>query len=152
LRERLRGEVQFEIEQIDELLGSYEDLLNRVATGEPDLIEITALASILHSFYNGVENIFVRISKEIDQTVQAGERWHREVLNRMTVPAGSRTAVVSTELGQRLAEYLSFRHFYRHSYSLFLDWTELEPLVKGLGETWGRLRTELTRFIATSGV
>jgi hypothetical protein len=146
LLDRLQAEIRFEIQQIDELLHSYEELLERLESGEPDLVETTATASVLHSFYNGIENIFLRISKEVDGEVPAGDRWHREVLTRMTVAAGSRPAVISADLGQRLAEYLSFRHFYRHSYSFFLDWAELEHLVRDLGETWSRLREELSRF------
>lgn len=149
MHERLRAEIRFEIERIDELLKSYEELLERVRSREPDLVEVTAMASIPHSFYNGIENIFLRVCKEVDQDVPAGDRWHREVLTRMTESGDSRPAVISTDLGQQLAEYLSFRHFYRHSYSFFLDWAELEQLVRDLGQTWGRLRADLMHLLET---
>lgn len=149
MHERLQAEIRFEIRQIDELLKTYQVLTDRVGSREPDLVEVTAMASVLHSFYNGIENIFLRVCKELDQDVPAGDRWHREVLTRMTESGGFRPAVISTDLGQQLVEYLSFRHFYRHSYSFFLDWAELEQLVRDLGETWGRLRAELIHFLET---
>jgi hypothetical protein len=31
---------------------------------------------------------------------------------------------------------LGFRHFYRHGYSFFLEWDELEELVTPLAEVW----------------
>lgn len=54
--------VQFEILQINQLLETYQDLLDRVVHKSPDLVEVTALASVLHSFYTGVESIFTRHS------------------------------------------------------------------------------------------
>lgn len=65
--EKVLSQVKFEIEQIDHLLKSYADLLERIQKREPDLIEVTAVASVLHSFYNGLENIFP-LPKELTQT------------------------------------------------------------------------------------
>ena len=62
----------FEIGQIDQLLAVYADLVERVQQRPPDLVEITAIASVLHSFYNGLENIFLSIAKGVDQQVYTG--------------------------------------------------------------------------------
>ena len=56
----------FEIQQIDELFTSFSELLEKSKVEEPTLIELTAIGSILHSFYNGIENIFKTIGKNID--------------------------------------------------------------------------------------
>ena len=61
--------IEFELDQIDSLLSKYKNLINKSEDEEPDLIELTALASVLHSFYNGVENIFLLIAKNIDNNV-----------------------------------------------------------------------------------
>lgn len=45
--------MRFEIEQIDQLITVYADLLERVQQRTPDLVEVAAVASVLHSFYNG---------------------------------------------------------------------------------------------------
>ncbi|MBN1997120.1 hypothetical protein JW935_06180 [candidate division KSB1 bacterium] len=50
--------IELEISQIDQLLESYAKILEKAQEEELDLIEITALGSVLHSFYNGLENIF----------------------------------------------------------------------------------------------
>jgi hypothetical protein len=47
----------------------------------------------------------------------------------------------------RLADYLGFRHFYRHSYSFYLEWDELEKLVVPLAEIWERTKDELQIFL-----
>jgi len=80
LIEKLVSQVKFEIGQIDHLLEVYVDLLGRAQHKTPDLVETAAIASILHSFYNGLENIFLAIAKGIDGDVPKGNRWHRNLL------------------------------------------------------------------------
>jgi hypothetical protein len=147
LVERIVSQIKFEIEQIDHLLASYADLLERTQEQKPDLIQVTAVASVLHSFYNGLENIFLVIAKGIDADVPTGAQWHRDLLTRMTEPTSSRKPVLMAETAHRLASYLGFRHFYRHSYSFFLEWDELKGLVLTLAEVWNRAKTELRVFL-----
>ncbi len=77
------GQVIFEVEQIDQLLTVYADLLGRVHQHTPDMVEVTAVASVLHSFYNGLENIFLSIAKGLDQQVPTGSQWHQDLLVQM---------------------------------------------------------------------
>jgi len=44
---------------------------------------------------------------------------------------------------------LGFRHFYRHSYSFFLEWDEVEKLVTPLAEVWVQAKDELQLFLAS---
>ena|GEM_PF-3364559 len=77
LVEEVRSRIIFQIEQIDRLLQTYAELLERVQQREPDLVEVTAAASVLHAFYNGLENIFMDIAREIDRRIPSGLQWHR---------------------------------------------------------------------------
>jgi len=147
LAEQVISQVKFEIGQIDQLFESYADLLERVQKNIPDLVEITAVASVLHSFYNGLENIFLSIAKGIDADVPAGSQWHRDLLTRMTESTARREPVLTVEMAHRLADYLGFRHFYRHSYSFFLDWDEMEKLVTPLAEVWAQVKDQLQLFL-----
>ena len=52
-------------------------------------------------------------------------------------------------MAYRLADYLGFRHFYRHSYSFFLEWDELEKLVTPLAEVWDQTKGELELFLVS---
>ena len=148
MAEKVVSQVQFEIGQIDQLFESYADLLERVQKNAPDLVEVTAVAAVLHSFYNGLENIWLSIAKGMDGDVPAGPQWHRDLLTRMTQPTATRGPVLTAEAARRLADYLGFRHFYRHSYSFFLEWDELERLVTPLADVWAWTREELQRFLA----
>jgi len=84
LHERTITQIKFEIGQIDKLFASYSELLNHAQNNEPNLVEITALASVLHSFYNGLENIFLTIAKRIDSQIPDTDQWHRNLLTNMT--------------------------------------------------------------------
>jgi hypothetical protein len=57
LWDRIAAQVGLELEQLDQLLETYRPLLGRCETAAPDEIELAALAAMLHSFYNGVENL-----------------------------------------------------------------------------------------------
>lgn len=151
MAEKVTSQIEFEIEQIDTLLESYAALLERAQQGKPNLIEQTALASVLHSFYNGIENIFLRIAKQIDDEVPSGERWHQDLLQQMAKRSLARKAVLSARLKNHLADYLGFRHFFRHSYSFFLEWEEMEKLVTPLADVWQQVKKEINRFVATLG-
>jgi hypothetical protein len=147
LVKKVISQIAFEIRQVDQLLEAYTDLLERVQRNTPDLVEVTAVASVLHSFYNGLESIFLSIARGIDADVPTGAQWHRDLLTRMAEPTSSRRRVLTTEVVYRLADYLGFRHFYRHSYSFYLEWDELEKLVTPLAEVWERTRDELQMFL-----
>jgi hypothetical protein len=151
LAKNVVSQIKFEIDQIDGLLDSYTELLNRSQKSKPDLIEITAIASVLHSFYNGVENIFLSIAKGIDNFVPEGFQWHRNLLLLMTQKTAKRSHVISEKMAQNLAQYLGFRHFYRHSYSFFLEWSEVEKLVIPLQKMWAELKNELGLFMNSLG-
>lgn len=147
LVKKVVSQVQFEVGQIDLLFDSYTALFERAEKSVPDLIEITAIASVLHSFYNGLENIFRSIAKEIDDDFPASTQWHRDLLNRMTEATANRRPVLTIETSNRLSEYLGFRHFFRHSYSFFMKWDELEKLVTPLQEVWTQTKDELENFL-----
>jgi ribonuclease HepT-like protein len=147
LDEKVASQVAFEISQIDQLLAAYAELWERAQENTPDLVEMTAMASVLHSFYNGLENIFLSIAKGLDQGVPSGAQWHRDLLVQMTQGATNRPSVISSGLAQKLADYLGFRHFYRHSYSFFLDWNELKNLVRSLPDVWDDTRKALQDFL-----
>ncbi len=149
MNEKVISQIQFEIKQIDRFLELYADLLERVQKCQPNLVDVTAVASVLHSFYNGLENIFLRIAKSIDASVPTDARWHHDLLTLMTEAASSRDPVLTTETAQSLTGYLGFRHFYRHSYSFFLEWSELEKLTTPLAEVWDQVKDELELFLDT---
>ncbi len=140
-------QINFEVGQIDRLFEEYADLLKQAQQKEPTLVELTAMASVLHSFYSGLENIFLSVAKGIDQDIPSGDGWHRKLLRQMTEPTPNRGPLLSAGVFQQLIEYLGFRHFYRHSYSFFLKWERLGLLVTPLPEIWEQTKGEIQQFL-----
>ncbi len=147
-RNSVERKIRFELNQLEKLLKKYDDLLTKAKSGKDlDEIEITALASVLHSFYNAVENIFLQISKNIDGNVPESSNWHKDLLIQMSDNNENRDEVISKKLQMKLLEYLAFRHFYRHSYSFYLDWDEMKELVLNITKTKDNLEEEIEEFL-----
>ena len=143
----LRERVAVEREQLNRLIDGYRSLLENCAASPPSEIEISALAAMLHSFYNGVENIFKCIGDELDIQLSRSHSWHRDLLDSMGRPGKMRPAVISQNLAERLDTYLDFRHFFRHTYVFHLRWDRMKPLVLGCEETLRQLEAELETFL-----
>ena len=54
----IKEQVNFKLNDIDRLFSEYELIFEKIKVEEPDLFDMTILGSVLHSFYNGLENIF----------------------------------------------------------------------------------------------
>ena len=141
--------IQFEIEEINRLLQSYAFLINHCMNKTPDLLELAAIATILHSFYNGIEKVFVLIAKEIDQDLPKEYDWHKKLLIQMSKLNNKRNSVISQEMLNTLNEYLAFRHFFRHSYSFHLSWNKIEDMATRINLVWRDLKLELDKFLKT---
>lgn len=148
MHSKVVAQIQFEIEQIDQLFVAYEALFQRAQQpAAPNLVEITALASVLHSFYTGLENIFTSIAKGIDGNVPGGPQSHRDLLLRIGQSNEHRSAVLTEQAIAQLNSYLGFRHFYRHTYSFYLDWADLKELVDPMLHVWLQIKAELSLFM-----
>ena len=146
---KVRDEIELEIKRIDKLLNHYKPLLKEVKTQKPDFIELGSLASLLHSFYNGLENIFTRIARKIDQEMPKGEMWHLQLLEQMARQTEKRKyTIISDETYKDLKKYLGFRHFSRHAYAFDLEWQLLKDLVKRIEDVKERTLGEIKSFIS----
>ena len=134
------------VEDINDLLISYEPLFIRIKQSEPDNIELAALGTVLHSFYNGIEGIFLLVSKQIDSETPSDPAWHQTLLSQMTKANDRRICLISPDTASILAPYLKFRHFFRHAYAFMLDWRRLEPLADDLDSVWKTVKGDIKIF------
>ena len=132
---------------IDRLFSEYELIFEKIKVEEPDLFDMTILGSVLHSFYNGLENIFEIIAKNIDNNVPSGNKSHQELLHQMASENGFRHEIISEDLYLRLREYATFRHFYRHAYSFQLNWEKMKPLVENISSVWKETKNTMLSFL-----
>lgn len=142
----LRRDILDSIEDIDDLLDTYSELLDNVDIKRPDHVELAALGSVLQSFYNGVEGIFLLVAKQIDKQAPSDSAWHQTLLNQVLESNVNRESVITSDTASILAPYMKFRHFFRHAYTFMLDWERLQPLVDGLKAVWSTTKDEIKAF------
>ena len=143
----LKAKILFEISQIDKLLNDSKPLLNLCKTKIPDFIELSACAMVLHSFYNGIENILILIFKHYDKQLPNSSKWHIELLDKAFVMDENRKQIFSNDLQKQLDEYLRFRHFVRHAYGFQLEWERMENLINEIENFWGNIKININNFI-----
>lgn len=148
LRREYVDRIRLEIDEIDALQDAYQPLLSIAVSRQPDLIETAALAQVLHSFYNGVERLFVLIMKGMDRELPAGANWHRKLLDQVSEQSDEGVAAISESTKERLVEYLGFRHVVRHTYSRHLDADRIKALAKNSKDLWEHMSGEIQRFLA----
>ena len=145
--EHLRTKILFEISEIDSLLDKSSLLMQKCKSQEPDFIELSAVGSTMHSFYNGLENIFLLIQKHIDKTVSTSERWHSELLTSMFKENDNRKPVLDEALKMPLADYMGFRHFFRHAYGYHIRWDLAKPLFENMSDLWNNTKRCILNFL-----
>jgi hypothetical protein len=147
LDDKLKVKLLFEISQIDKLLDKSEPLLNLCKLKIPDFIEISAAAMILHSFYNGIENMMLLIFKYYDEELPNSYKWHSELLGMSFLSNKNRKQIFQNDLQKTLEEYLKFRHFVRHAYQFQLEWSRMKNLISGIKTFWQTIKENINSFI-----
>ena len=143
----LKEKVEHEISRINGLFTNGKPLLDLCRIKEPDFIEASAAGSFLQSFYNGLESIILLIFKGIGEDIPNDLQWHKKLFEKAFEPTENRPLLFRKEYKEQLAEYLSFRHFFRHAYGYEIDWQRLKPLIGDVEELWKNLEKDLTRLI-----
>ena len=143
---RLRDQVELELGALRRLVEEYAPFRGRPAAALNNF-EVAARGAMLHSFYNGVENILKRIAVTLDGALPDGDASHKQVLSQMAQPTARRGTVLSPRLCKDLKDYLNFRHVFRSAYSFHLRWEKMEPLVTGAGPLLDRLEAEIRKFL-----
>ena len=91
--------------------------------------ELDSLGYSMHNIYNALENCFTQISLSFENHVRDHTRWHRELLDKMSLDIKSlRPAVLPEDVRSLLGDLLGFRHKFRHAYDFKLDKTKTVAL------------------------
>lgn len=142
----LESIVEDELTALDRVAKQMEELLSQT-TQLPNWIELRAIATLLHEFYNGIEHIFERVVVSLGEGLPRGSHWHVDLLAQITTAQTDiRPAVMDEPLHARLEEYLKFRHFFRHAYNYTLEWNRMSWQAQQMSETLRLLRDQLQTF------
>jgi uncharacterized protein YutE (UPF0331/DUF86 family) len=134
----LRQRVAVELENISRIIALLpkETELSGLST-----LELAGVASLLHNFYNGIENILKQILSSRKTGIPEGPSWHRELIE-LSVKNG----IISNKVKERLMEYLAFRHFFSHAYALDLYPCRMQPLVAGIVSIFESFKKEINTW------
>lgn len=137
----LSEKVEAELEQIEQAL---QAVPSARGMRQLSVLELAGTASLLSSFYHGVENILKQALLARGADLPTGAAWHRDLLQ-----AACAQGIVSPETRDRLAPYLAFRHFFTHAYGFELEVAQLQPLVRDVRPVRARFRNDVRRFVRT---
>lgn len=135
-------QITAEVENVETALRNLEETMQRETK---TVVELAAVGTFLHNVYNGIENILKQSLKQRNIPATRGENWHKELLN-LSVMQG----IISEDMSDELYEYLTFRHYFVHSYGFMLEEAPLEPLAQNIPMVWSRFIAELAQ--KTDGV
>lgn len=147
LPEKLAAAVRLTMDEINEELSACDPLFRIGKIREFDFIETAAAASILQSFYTGIENLILYLSKTLDGSAPQSSSWHRELLSSAAEPTITRSAILGVGSRQLLLTYLDFRHVVRHGYARRLKADRTRELFTSLPPVWKVVQEDLEKFI-----
>lgn len=136
---KLRDKIEAEYENIDKLIA---ELPKKSKLSLLQFLELAGVATLLHNFYNGIENILKLSLKENNIPLPEGRLWHKELLQ-----LARDTEIISKSTLIKLGQYLAFRHFFSHAYALDLYADKLEPLVENIKEVYSDFKRDISSFL-----
>lgn len=141
----LKDEVNDELDNIQKLLVEVNQIKSE---NLPEAISSRVYATLLMDFYTGVERIFQLIGGSMEEELPSGDDWHRQLLRQMSLEMpGIRPAVIDKKFGEKLAQYLKFRHVVRNIYGFQLEKKKYQLLLNELPEIMEILKRKVRTFM-----
>ena len=147
-RKRLTQRINDELDKIDGILERIQrglDNIDVLPVQAREFIENT-IATDLADVYRGIENIFLRIAREVDRHVPRGSRWHKNLLAQMAEKRPERRPVISENTRRELEELLEFRHKVNNIYGKELRYEKTIPHAKSIDTLFAKVSQDLNTF------
>ena len=135
----LKDKIETQYENIDKLI---LELPDKDKLPYLEFLKLAGVATILHNFYNGIENILKLIFKEKRIPLPQGHSWHKDLLK-----IAVERKIISDLTINQIGEYLAFRHFYSHAYVFDLYAEKLEPLVENIEKVYTDFKKDISKFL-----
>ena len=142
----LVGQIEQALEDLEGVDRRVNDLLTQ-AKRSADRAYLEAAALYLHTFYSGVEQIFVDIARQIDEAAPTHEGWHKALLLQMAAELPAvRPPVITIQTRRCLDEYRAFRHVVRNVYTFNLNPNRIMELAAALPDCYQAVKRDLANF------
>ena len=144
--EELKEDVLDEERAVEETLERLHNVRSKFEPQKRDYSIEPAMGTYLMNFYNGVENILKRISKEYYLTTPKGESWHKELLVLSSNSPEGKIAIFSNDLVDRLHPYRNFRHRFISGYGFQLKGEKMLELTDNVKPLWDDIKKAIASF------
>jgi len=105
-----------------------------------------AMGTYLMNFYNGIENILKRISKEYYLIMPQGNSWHKELLNLSYNAPEGKIPIFDQTMVERLIPYKNFRHRFISGYGFQLKGEKMLELIDHVELLWSDIKKAISGF------
>jgi hypothetical protein len=145
-------EIKIELYNINLIVNELILICKENISVEPAIRDKTAAGSFLAQFYNGIENILVRISKYKNVDLPKGELWHMELFKRYCEPPYENLPLIfDKELETIFSSYRRFRHIVHHGYGFQLKWEMMRLGVDRIEIAFQNFSKKILDFIKVEG-
>jgi len=131
--------VEAEYEAIEKVLAVFPN----TSLSQLSELELAGVATLIHNFYNGIENILKQTFQAKSIEIPIGASWHQNL-----VLISVKEKIISKQLADKLKEYLAFRHFFSHAYAIDLQPQRIEPLIENILKIFEQFKNEINKIIA----
>lgn len=136
---KLRARIEAELDNIQEVLKRLPSAKELSSIKD---LELAGVATLLHNFYNGVENIIKQIITKKALDIPQGQNWHRDLLD-----LALKHKVINKTVWGSLKQFLAFRHFFTHSYAFHLEFDRMQPLVQTAPKLLTSFKKNIQKFL-----
>lgn len=142
----LKEDVLDEEKAIEETLERLSKVRIKFNSKVNDFLTEPAMGTYLMNFYNGIENILKRITKEYYLTIPKGASWHKKLLGLSSNPPPGKIAVFNQNIVERLYPYRNFRHRFVSGYGFQLKGEKMLELIDNAKPLWIDIKKAISDF------
>ena len=147
-RDKLTQRIDDERTKIEKTVQRIERALEKINVLPDEAREFIerALAADLAEVYSGIERIFERIAREVDNHIPSGAEWHKDLLTQMAERRPERPPIISPVTQRRLKRLLKFRHKVNNIYGDELIYEHSAKHAKRVRKLFDNVSKELETF------
>lgn len=142
----LKEDVLDEEKAIEETIERLCEVKRDFGSQKKDFLVEPAMGTYLMNFYNGIENILKRISKDYYLAMPKGDSWHKELLILSHNPPEGKIPIFSQEIVEKLAPYRNFRHRFISGYGFQLKGEKMLDLISNIESLWTDIKKAISDF------